>query len=123
MVLARTKMSQIWTFQNHTLLGCLKPGQMRCSDKICFDLMSLSLPGSVPFKIELGRLYLHRHSSFSMSGLYEKRASNRTQLVTGDNAHWELPEEDVKIAMRESPADIVIDKGIELHKVTFAYFL
>ena len=58
-----------------------------------------------------------------MSGLYEKRASNRTQLVTGDNAHWELPEEDVKIAMRESPADIVIDIGIELHKVTFAYFL
>ena len=73
--------------------------------------------GSVPFKIERERLYLHRHSSFNLSGLYEKRASNRMHVVTSDNAYWELPEEDVKIAMRESPVAIVLDKGIELDKV------
>ena len=38
-------------------------------------------------------------------------------VVTSDNAYWELPEEDVKIAMRESPVAIVLDKGIELDKV------
>jgi hypothetical protein len=38
-------------------------------------------------------------------------------VATGDNAHWELPEEDVKIAMGESPVAILREKGIELNKV------
>ena len=77
----------------------------------------------MPFKSDSARLYLHRHTSFKVSGLYEKRAASAVKMSNASQP--QLPDEAaeaveaVEAAMAESPMTLISDRGIDLDKVNF----
>ena len=71
----------------------------------------------MPFKGDSARLYLHRHTSFKVSGLYEKRAASAVKMSNASQP--QLPDEAVEAAMAESPMTLISDRGIDLDKVNF----
>jgi hypothetical protein len=79
------------------------------------------ISASLPFRSDAFRLYLHRHTCFKLSGLYEKRAALAVGGAVGvTQPHLtDLTDEALDAAMAESPMTMICERSIDLDKVGF----